>query len=103
MFKLDPNPTFWQSVRITVPGEQEPASIELQFVHKSVEDLRAWIDDAKEKNDGATIRTIVRGWRGVDAEFSEDAIARLIRNYPAAASEIFEQYLRALTESRTKN
>jgi hypothetical protein len=105
MFKLDPDPVFWSSVRLTVPGEAEPVGVEFQFAHKSVDDLRGWMEEIKDRaaNDGTTIKQIVRGWRGVDADFSEDAVVRLVKNYPAAAVEIVEQYLRALTESRAKN
>jgi hypothetical protein len=105
MFSLNPKPVFWVPVRLTVPGEPEPATLELQFAHMATDQLKSWVDDAKERatNDADTIRTIVRDWRGVDAEFSEAALAQLVRNYPASAAEIFEQYLRALTESRTKN
>lgn len=105
MFKLDPDPSFWATVRITVPGVPEPVAIEMEFAHKSVDDLRTWMDEIKDRaaNDGTTIRQIVRGWRGVDADFSEDAIVKLVKNYPASAVEIVEQYLRALTESRAKN
>lgn len=105
MFKLDPSPTFWSSVRITVPGVPEPVAIEMEFAHKGVDDLKAWMEEIRDKaaNDGTTIKHIVRGWRGVDAEFSEEAIVKLVKNYPASAVEIVEQYLRSLTESRAKN
>lgn len=103
MFRLDPNPQFWAPVRLTVPGESEPVEIELQFVHKGVDALREWIDGARENNDRFTVAGIVCGWKGVDAAFSEEALTRLLQNYPVSASEIFEQYLKALTESRAKN
>lgn len=105
MFNLEPKPVFWSSVRLTVPGEAEPAAIDLQFAHKPTDQLRRWLDTARDRSigDTETLGEIVRDWRGVDAPFSPDALALLLRNYPAAAAEIFEQYLRALTESRTKN
>jgi hypothetical protein len=103
MFKLDPSPTFWATVRLTVPGEAEPQAVELQFGHQSVDTLKAWLEDAKERDDRSTLATVVKGWRGFDAEFSADAFQKLLQNYPAAASEIFGQYIRALTESRAKN
>lgn len=103
MFKLDPAPTFWTKIRLTVPGEPEPVEVEMQLGHQSVDTLKAWLEDAKERDDRSTLATVVKGWRGFDAEFSADAFQKLLQNYPAAASEIFGQYIRALTESRAKN
>lgn len=105
MFSLEPKPVFWSSVRLTVPGEPEPGLLELQFAHKPTDELRRWLDTARDRNigDAETLAEVVRDWRGVDSPFSPQALEVLLRNYPAAAAEIFEQYLRALTESRAKN
>ncbi|MBP6772717.1 MAG: hypothetical protein KA154_06920 [Gemmatimonadaceae bacterium] len=103
MFRIEPSPLFWTAVRLTVPGEPAPAQVELQFAHKSVSDLREWVDRVRESNDRSTVAEVVRDWRGFDAEFSPDVLARMLQNYPAAGLEIFDQYVTALTESRAKN
>lgn len=103
MFKLDPSPTFWADVRLSVPGEKEPVTIRMQFAHKTVDDLKAWIEAARDTKDGDAVCGVVRDWQGVDAPYSEDAMRKLLRNYPASAAEVLQQYMRALTESRAKN
>lgn len=104
MFKIEPSPTFWAKVKLTIPGEEKPGEVEMEFAHQGNDKLRAWIDAARTAtSDELVLDAVVRNWRGVDAAFSPENLRALVRNYPAAGAEIFEQYLKALTESRAKN
>ena len=43
------------------------------------------------------------GWKGFDSDYSEEALAVLLDNYPAAGGELFEAFRRELMEARAKN
>lgn len=110
MFKIVPNPTFTAEVRISVPGSSEGAPLTLTFRHRGRQELKAWIDRAKDAaNDAAYLGEIIESWRGVeDAEgrplpYSAEALARLLDAYPPAGAEVFDAYLEALTKGREKN
>ena len=107
MFKLTPNPTFWATVSLSVPGSDAPAPIEIEFRHHGQKALAALF-----RKEGATdldlLPVLINGWRGVEGEsgdlkYSLEAIATLLDNYPAAGVEIFTAYRRELMESRIKN
>ena len=102
MFKLCPDPTFWTSVAIPIPGG-EPGTIEVECAHMGREAFQAFIEDAKSGDDLTTCAAIVRGWKGIDAEFSAEALAELLDNYPAAAGQIVRAYSEELVGARRKN
>lgn len=103
MFKIIPEPHFTVPVKLTVPGQELPAEIALKFKHKCKEALLAFIDSLPGRDDVSLIGEIVADWEGVDLHYDEDHLRVMLGNYPAAAEEIYQQYLRALTESRLKN
>jgi hypothetical protein len=114
--RIVPKPTFKATVHITVPGEAAPAAIELEFRHLGRQALRAWVERGRAPNPDGSLPTdvqwlgeVVAGWAGpVDeagapAPFTTDAFAALLDAYAAAAREIYDGYVQALSEGRAKN
>lgn len=102
-FKLQPKPTFWAKVSISVPGQDKPAVIDVEFRHKTKGELRDFFDAIPVRDDLDMITEIVCGWRGVDTEFSVDALGELIDNYPQSALGIITAYQSAIFEAKRKN
>ncbi|MDD5297669.1 MAG: phage tail assembly chaperone [Rhodocyclaceae bacterium] len=110
MFKINPAPTFSAPVSLTVPGQDESATLDITFQHKGKQALSAWIKAAVEgRADLDSLTEVVAGWDGVSDDagnplpFSPEALATLLDQYPAAAGEFYAAYRKALTESRAKN
>jgi hypothetical protein len=103
--KLQPAPTFWFPIPITDPAASRPATVDFEFVHKTKEELTAWVKSVQDgaAPDDALLSEVIRNWKGVDAEYSPSALRDLMSNYPASGFEIFRGYCAALTESRKKN
>lgn len=104
VFSLDAPATFPAVVDIPRPG-MEPAPLRLVFRHMTGEQLNAWLAGSKEaKSDAEWLAGIVEGWEGVSAEFSVDALAKLVNNYHApAVTAIVDKFLAELTEVRRGN
>lgn len=104
MFKLNPNPTFAGTATIVVPGG-EAEKLRLVFRHKTRDDAKAFFERAAkaEEKESTLLLEIIAGWEDVDAEFSEDALAKLLQNYHTAPSAIFEAYMAELTAARRGN
>jgi hypothetical protein len=109
LLRINPAPTFTAPVRITVPGQDEPATIQFTFAHRGKKDLRDWVARAADRADPEFLGEVVRGWSGVldrddaDVPFTPEAFARLLDAYPAAGTEIFQAYMGAFHEARAKN
>lgn len=107
MFKIQPNPTFWAKVPVTVPGQSEAVIVEMEFKHFTEEELAALDEAHKSIALDERMRhralAIVCGWRDVDAEFSTENLTRLMKNYSRASLDIFETYNRERFEARRKN
>lgn len=102
--KLQPDPTFWSAVKITVPGEVKPLVVDFLFVWKSKSqllDFRQRLTDGRA--DEVVLGEVIQDWKGIDTPYSESALRDLLENYSASALEILQGYLEALTESRRKN
>lgn len=103
MFKIDPNPTFWADVRLTVPGEIEPVPVRFEFRHKDKAELLAFHERAADQPDDVTLAEVVANWSGFNESYSEPALRRLLLKYGPASKEIYRAYFSALTQSRVKN
>jgi hypothetical protein len=103
--KLQPNPTFWTPVPISVPGSEKPAIVDIEFVHKTKEQIKDFYEalQKEDRSDEAILGDIIKTWKGIDAEYSPSALRDLLSNYPASGLEILKAYGAALTESRRKN
>lgn len=104
VFSLDAPTTFSAVVDIPRPGK-DPAPLHLVFRHLTGEQLNAWLAGSKEaKSDAEWLAVIVENWEGVSAEFSVDALAKLVNNYHApAVTSIVDKFLAELTEVRRGN
>ena len=103
MLKIVPEPTFKTSVQITVPGQEEPATVELIFNYMSKTKALEFFSDMKGKTDVEALTILIAGWGGFDVPFSKAALETFLDNYPAAAFEIIQAFNRNLLESRIKN
>lgn len=109
MLKLNPNPTFCADVRISVPGEETPATIRMEFRHNTMDAMKAWWDGNENRPVAEALDDLIVSWdsvtddQGAQVGYSKLLLANLLANYPAASSEIVSAYLRELTASRVKN
>lgn len=103
MFKINPDPTFRVSVAISVPGSDKPQTIAVDFKHLPKSALRDYFTSLDGKSDAEALGAIVTGWSGVDTDYSAEALATLLDNYPAAAGELFDAYRRELLDASRKN
>lgn len=115
MLKLNPKPTFEATVKITVPGIQEPAPVKFTFKYMPKKALlefferhRGEYDDEGNVTkvasaDDEMLKEIITGWSGIDEPYTEKALGEFLDNYPAAAGEIIVAYNKLVLESRVKN
>ena len=109
MIKLIPDPTFDALVKLTVPGHPDPVEVPMTFRHMASDKVADWFKTNKGREAAAALCEVIEDWRGVMGEegcivpFSKDALSTLLKNYPAAAKEIFDAWIRELNESRIKN
>lgn len=104
MFKIQPNPTFQATVKIPVPGGKTEGLV-LVFKHKTRDETADFFSRAAsyKGKDAKLMLEIIDGWQGVDADFSEDALMRLLQNYHGATKAIFDAYLEELGQARAGN
>jgi hypothetical protein len=106
MFKLDPSPTFFATVPISVPGSAPSLPLRLDFRHMSSSALDKWLDDVAGRSNAEVVADMVAS---VDAsakapdQSDAEFLAALCEAYPAAKRDIFNVFIRELTESRLKN
>lgn len=99
--KLNPEPTFKSEVRIPVPGgDAEPVSF--TFKHRTRSQIKAFPAEVKGKPDVEVVKMCVMGW-GLDDEFNDDNVMRLIENYPGASKAIVDTYFDELGKTRSGN
>ena len=103
MLKITPDPKFTADVKISVPGQEEPAVVQLTFKYLSRTAMAEWHETAKDKALADALAEIVLDWSGFDAKFTAKALSQFLDNYPAAGMEILSAYSRQLFESRVKN
>lgn len=117
--KITANPVFTTSLQLTIPGQDELATIEVTWKHKDRDALKEWAARplrvgergfVELEVEAAYLAEVVHAWKGPLADdgvtpvpFSEAALATLLKSHPAAGQEFYNRYLRALTESRVKN
>ncbi|MEY2686558.1 MAG: hypothetical protein RL375_756 [Pseudomonadota bacterium] len=109
MFQLDPAPTFDASVSISVPGQADGIALQVTFRHKRKTAIADWISRARGRSDAEILDEVIERWSGVhnaagkDVPYSREALDTLLENYPAAKDDLFQTYLRELTEAKRKN
>lgn len=102
-FKINPNPTFWAKANISVPGQKDSSTIEVEFKHLNKDELKAYQDGLEEKEPVAALAEIITGWKGIDEDFTKDSLARLLKNYPASGRQLYEAFIGELYGSKAKN
>lgn len=104
MFKLDPNPTFKATAKIPAPGG-EPQDLACIFRHKSRDDLQAFVQKANagDLSDLDATMEFLAGWEDADAEFSREAVNKLLQGYHGSARALYLKYLEELTQARLGN
>lgn len=107
MLTLNPAPTFKGTARITVPGQDQPAEIQLTWKHKTRDEYDAWLASAAsfadKGGDAPFLAEVIADWSGIDQAFSLDALRTLLAVYPAAGGELLAAYQTDLLASRAKN
>lgn len=102
MFKLDPDPTFWATVSIYIPGKGV-GKFDVEYRHLSGDARQAYVDGLKEKTNLDALFDIVIGWRGVDRSFNKESLEKLLNDYPAAAAALFRTFWDELSGASEKN
>lgn len=103
MFKLQPKPTFWAKVPISIAGAPKPSPLDIEFKYLDRDELRKYIASLDGREDDESLAEIVMGWKDVDDEFSPDALKRLLKNYPSAALSMVKTFVAEALEAKTKN
>lgn len=105
LFRLQPYPTFMAAVKIPLPGG-DPIEIEIEFRHKTRDervDFMKRAADATPENEVDLFMEMVAGWKGVDTEFSREAVELLMQNYEGAVPAILAEFNMAHIRGRRKN
>ena len=127
MFKIVPDPTFRAAAALTVPGQNQPVQVIIEWRHRDRRGLQQWLADLSPQKPQATadgdppeplpprlsdvdgLAAVIADWQDVcDAEgnpvpFSKAALRQLLDAYHNAGAELVRAYVRALTESRLGN
>lgn len=88
MFKLQPKPTFWAKVPISIAGSAKTVLLDIEFNHLNRDSLREYLNSLDGREDVDSIGDIVAGWKGVDEEFSMSTLEKLLSNYPGSAMSL---------------
>lgn len=104
MLKLCPEvASFWAPVFVSVPGTPKPIRIEAEFKYMGRKDLQAYFENVGEKKDSEALAEIMLGWKGVDGDFSEGNLEKLLDSYPSAGGAFFEAFRNEVFEAKAKN
>lgn len=95
------SPTFTAPTRIPVPGA-EPAEVEFTYKHRTRDQLKQLIDEAKGMKDPELIEAIASGW-DLAEPFNRANIETLLQNYYAAGRAAWHTYLDEITGQRQGN
>ena len=111
MFKIVAAPTFTCAVRLSRPDADAPVEIEVTWRHKNLEQLAAWRAAAAAGGmaDVDILDQVMVGWTRVldeadkPLDYSREALAVLLSNFPAASQELYAAYVKRLADARAKN
>lgn len=99
--KLVAEPTYKETVEIPVPGG-EVSEIEVTFKHRTRDDMKAFVDKAKDMTDPDLVQAVVAGW-DLDEPFNDANVKTLLQNYHGAAGAIWHKYVTSLAGYRAKS
>lgn len=104
MLKLCPDViSFHAPVFISVAGNPKPVRIEAEFKFMGRKALQEYFDGIADKKDVEALSEILLGWKGVEAEFSPEALEKLLDSYPSAGGSFFEAFRKEVFEAKEKN
>lgn len=111
MISIDPNPTFQCLVQLTVPGQENLASINVTFAYKDLDEQKVFFEKNSASSPFDAISQILLDWKAEDVldkekrpvPFSPDELGKLLKRYPPSTTEILNAWQKALHESRVKN
>lgn len=103
MFRIKPDPKFSADVQLTVPGQAEPAKVNMTFKYKTRDQLVEFGERIKDIPVEDAVAEIVEDWSGVDAKCTKENIKLLVGSYIPSGMEILTAYHRELHQSRVKN
>jgi len=101
MFKIEPNPSFWATVEIHVPGEG-PAKFEAEYRFLDRAESQVYFESLNNKTNIEALDEILLDWRGINAPFSKDNLLKLLDNYSTAAPGFYKAYLAEITGTADK-
>lgn len=110
MFKIVANPTFTCAVPLSVPGSEKAATVQVTFKHKTARELSAWLLSSVNRVDDVSyleeVVVDIKPLMGADdkpLEYSREALATLLDQFPASGPELVQAYRRQLADTRAKN
>lgn len=116
--KINASPTFTTPVKLTVRGQDELAEISVTWKHMDRDQVKRWMGRPLPTDDTGVITVAVEAaylseaiasWdgpvddAGVAVPYSVGALGNLLRAHHTAGQELYNQYIKALSESRVKN
>lgn len=109
MIKLNPDPTFEATVKLSVPGAADPVEINMTFRHMASDKVAAWFKENVEVRSSDALDKVIVSWTGVMGDdgqmvpYCREALDTLLKNYRPATTEILAAWQREMNESRLKN
>jgi hypothetical protein len=103
MLKIQANPTF--TSRVEIPTPEGPVAIKMVFKHMDTDKYDEFIKreaELKRSNEDA-IMDIAEDWSGVDGDFTRENIAKVCKQYHAAAGAIVTAFINELTQAKAGN
>lgn len=103
MLKIQASPTFIRPV--TIPTPEGPVVIKMEFKHRDTDEYQAFIaqEATLARSNEDAIMDIASNWFDVDGPFTRENIAKVCKQYHAAAAAICETYIVELTQAKAGN
>jgi len=95
-----PVQTYLRPERKWIKGDQNRI---YYYRHFDTDQLEAYYDALPGKSNAAGLTEVIVSWQDFDAGYSADTLAKLLKNYPTAAGELFAAFRREHLESKAKN
>ena len=110
MFRIVADPAFTSAVRLSIPGSDTPAVVQVTWRHKTARQLTAWLSSAMDRTDDVSyLEEVITDIKplgdaaGKPLEYSREALASLLDQFPASGPELVQAYRRQLADARAKN
>lgn len=109
--KLQPDPTFWCKVPIRIPGQDEPAILEIEYKHRDKLQFEEFtkVNNESKVNDAKAFMNLAKSWKLPTADgqgvepFTEEVIAKFLSNYQGAGRAVANKYVEELMQVRLGN